>query len=207
VRRYGPAVVNVSMQQDGNVAARRALPPGMGEDNPFYRHFGAPFGFENSVTAGIVSAKGRPLPQDGYVPFIQSDVAVNPGNSGGPLFNLRGEVVGIQELDEALAKSFGLDRPRGALVASMEPGGPAAAADVQEGDVILPFNGHAVDSAGTLPAAVAATKPGRDVVLSANGRPVRNVEDLRAIVKDSKELVALLVQRGSARIFVPVELA
>ncbi len=56
---------------------------------------GAPFGFENSATAGIVSAKGRSLPQENYVPFIQTDVAVNPGNSGGPLFNLRGEVVGM----------------------------------------------------------------------------------------------------------------
>ncbi|HUI59842.1 MAG TPA: trypsin-like peptidase domain-containing protein, partial [Steroidobacteraceae bacterium] len=56
---------------------------------------GAPFGFENSVTAGIVSAKGRTLPDSGYVPFIQTDVPINPGNSGGPLFNMRGEVVGI----------------------------------------------------------------------------------------------------------------
>ena len=56
---------------------------------------GSPFGFENSVTAGIVSAKGRSLPQENFVPFIQTDVAVNPGNSGGPLFNLKGEVVGI----------------------------------------------------------------------------------------------------------------
>jgi serine protease Do len=56
---------------------------------------GAPFGFENSVTAGIVSAKGRSLPQENFVPFIQTDVAINPGNSGGPLFNMRGEVVGI----------------------------------------------------------------------------------------------------------------
>ena len=56
---------------------------------------GAPFGFENSVTAGIVSAIGRSLPQENYVPFIQTDVAVNPGNSGGPLFNMRGEVVGM----------------------------------------------------------------------------------------------------------------
>jgi serine protease Do len=56
---------------------------------------GSPYGFENSVTAGIVSAKGRSLPDDTYVPFIQTDVAVNPGNSGGPLFNLKGEVVGI----------------------------------------------------------------------------------------------------------------
>jgi serine protease Do len=56
---------------------------------------GSPFGFENSVTAGIVSAKSRTLPDSGYVPFIQTDVAVNPGNSGGPLFNLNGEVIGI----------------------------------------------------------------------------------------------------------------
>jgi serine protease Do len=56
---------------------------------------GSPFGFDHSVTAGIVSAKGRSLPSDSYVPFIQTDVAINPGNSGGPLFNLKGEVVGI----------------------------------------------------------------------------------------------------------------
>lgn len=56
---------------------------------------GSPFGFDNSVTAGIVSAKGRALPQENYVPFIQTDVAINPGNSGGPLFNLKGEVVGV----------------------------------------------------------------------------------------------------------------
>jgi serine protease Do len=59
---------------------------------------GSPFGFERSITAGIVSAKGRTLPEESYVPFIQSDVAVNPGNSGGPLFNLRGEVVGVNSL-------------------------------------------------------------------------------------------------------------
>ncbi|MDD2885328.1 MAG: DegQ family serine endoprotease [Dechloromonas sp.] len=56
---------------------------------------GSPFGFDNSVTAGIVSAKGRALPQENYVPFIQTDVAINPGNSGGPLFNMKGDVVGI----------------------------------------------------------------------------------------------------------------
>src|SRR5262249_14155110 len=56
---------------------------------------GSPFGFENSATAGIVSATARSLPSDNYVPFIQTDVAVNPGNSGGPLFNLNGEVIGI----------------------------------------------------------------------------------------------------------------
>jgi serine protease Do len=56
---------------------------------------GSPFGFENTVTAGIVSAKGRSLPQENFVPFIQTDVAINPGNSGGPLFNMKGEVVGV----------------------------------------------------------------------------------------------------------------
>src|SRR5688500_9354418 len=56
---------------------------------------GSPFGFENSVTAGIVSAKGRSLAQENFVPFIQTDVAINPGNSGGPLFNMNGEVVGV----------------------------------------------------------------------------------------------------------------
>ena len=56
---------------------------------------GAPFGFDNSVTAGIVSAKGRTLPDGSYVPFLQTDVAINPGNSGGPLFNLDGDVIGI----------------------------------------------------------------------------------------------------------------
>jgi serine protease Do len=59
---------------------------------------GSPFGFENSATAGIISATARSLPSDNYVPFIQTDVAVNPGNSGGPLFNLRGEVVGINSM-------------------------------------------------------------------------------------------------------------
>jgi serine protease Do len=56
---------------------------------------GSPFGFENSVTAGIVSAKSRSLPDENYVPFLQTDVAINPGNSGGPLFDLNGEVIGI----------------------------------------------------------------------------------------------------------------
>ena len=65
---------------------------------------GSPFGFENTVTAGIVSAKGRSLPQENFVPFIQTDVAINPGNSGGPLFNMRGEVIGVST---ATLSSFG----------------------------------------------------------------------------------------------------
>src|SRR5205085_2157715 len=130
---------------------------------------GSPYGLESSVTAGVVSAKGRSLPGD-QVPFIQTDVAVNPGNSGGPLFNARGEVVGInsqiysqtggyqgvsfaipidvatkikdqivatgkaqharlgvtiQDVNQALADSFKLDSPSGALVSSVEKGSPA----------------------------------------------------------------------------------
>jgi serine protease Do len=69
--------------------------PGLLKVGEWVAAIGSPFGFENSVTAGIVSAKGRSLPQENYVPFIQTDAAINPGNSGGPLFNLRGEVVGI----------------------------------------------------------------------------------------------------------------
>jgi serine protease Do len=290
---------------------------------------GSPFGLENTVTAGIVSAKGRSLPDDTYVPFIQTDVAVNPGNSGGPLFNLRGEVVGInsqiysrsggyqglsfaipidvamnvskqlqahghvtrgklgvgiQDVDQALADSFGLDVPRGALVSSVEKGGPAAMAGLREGAVILNFDGQAIDSAGQLPAAVAASDPGKavalqvwrdratrevsvelgqtnegekvaasadgtaagrlgmmvrplspeekqqtelgdglvvedvegaaaeagvrpgDIVIAANGTSVKSVEQLRSVVSGSKSHVALLVQRGDARVFVPIEL-
>ena len=172
---------------------------------------GAPFGFENSVTAGIVSAKGRSLPQENYVPFIQTDVAVNPGNSGGPLFNLNGEVVGmnsqiisrnggymglsfaipidvamdiadqlkskgkvergrlgvlIQEVTADLAESFGLKSPQGALVAEVEPGSPADKAGVQASDIILKFNGHAINASLDLPRMVGATLPGTNAKLS-----------------------------------------
>ncbi|WP_439536157.1 DegQ family serine endoprotease [Methyloversatilis sp.] len=166
---------------------------------------GSPFGFESSVTAGIVSAKGRSLPQENFVPFIQTDVAINPGNSGGPLFNLRGEVVGInsqiysrnggfmglsfaipidvamdiqsqlrangrvqrgrigvviQEVTKELADSFGMKRPEGALVSSVEPRGPAEVAGIVPGDVILRFDGKPVDGSGDLPRLVGGTKPG-----------------------------------------------
>jgi serine protease Do len=166
---------------------------------------GSPFGFESSVTAGIVSAKGRALPQENFVPFIQTDVAINPGNSGGPLFNLRGEVVGInsqiysrnggfmglsfaipidvamdiqsqlrahgrvlrgrigvviQEVTRELADSFGMKQPEGALVSSVEPRGPAEAAGIAPGDVILRFNGKPVDASGDLPRLVGGTRPG-----------------------------------------------
>jgi serine protease Do len=288
---------------------------------------GAPFGFENSVTAGIVSAKGRTLPDSGYVPFIQTDVPINPGNSGGPLFNMRGEVVGInsqiytrsggyqgvsfsipidvamgvsqqlqthghvtrgklgvviQNVDQGLADSFGLPQPEGALVSSVEKGGAAERAGVEPGDVILKLNGEPVKQSNELPAVIAGLAPGTtvklevwrqhntrevsvklaemedkrtasntehpqaggklglavrpltsqeqhqantqggllveqargpaadaglqqgDIVIAANGAPVSSIADLRNAVEKSKNHIALLVQRGETRLFVPV---
>ena len=171
---------------------------------------GAPFGFENTVTAGVVSAKGRSLPDDSAVPFIQTDVAVNPGNSGGPLFNTRGEVIGInaqiysrtggyqglsfaipidlalrvkdqivatgrveharlgvtiQEVNQALADSFKLDRPEGALVASVDPDGPAAKAGLESGDIIRKVDNRRIVASGDLPAIISLAKPGDTVAL------------------------------------------
>ena len=288
---------------------------------------GAPFGFENSATAGIVSAKGRSL-DSGYVPYIQTDVPINPGNSGGPLFNMRGEVVGInsqiysrsggyqgvsfsipidvamqveeqlqatghvtrgklgvviQNVTQGLADSFGLPRPAGALVSSVEKDGPAAQAGVEPGDVILKLNGATIDDSNELPVKVASVSPGTsvdleiwrnhaartlkvklgavddqrtaqsrqsqheeggklglavrpltgderrqgnvpggllverssgpaaeagiqpgDIVLAANGAPVTSAQALKSAVESSKGHIALLIQRGEARIFVPV---
>jgi serine protease Do len=287
---------------------------------------GAPFGFDNSATAGIVSAKNRPLNGDA-VPFIQTDVPINPGNSGGPLFNMQGEVVGvnsqiysrsggymgvsfsipidvamkvgtqlettghvtrgklgvaIQNVTQDLADSFGLPRPEGALVSSVEKGGPAAGAGIESGDVILKLNGEPVESTAELsekiaelgpgasatlevwrnhasrnvtvqlgkledqraasnreepgeggklglavrpltgeeqrqenvkgglvveqssgPAAAAGIQPG-DIVLAANGAPVSSAAALKSAVQSSKGHIALLIQRGEARIFVPI---
>ena len=287
---------------------------------------GAPFGFENSATAGIVSAKGRTL-DSGYVPFIQTDVPINPGNSGGPLFNMKGEVVGvnsqiysrsggyqgvsfsipidvamqvsgqlqasghvtrgkigvtIQRVTQGLSDSFGLPQPEGALVSSVEKGGPAEKAGVEPGDVILKLNGQPLNNSEELPVLVAGMTPGSsvnleiwrnhgaknltvtlgaledkrtaangapreqggklglavrplspeeqrqsntkgglvveratgpaaeagiqpgDVVLAANGATVNNADDLKSAVEKSKGHIALLIQRGEARIFVPV---
>ena len=291
---------------------------------------GSPFGFENSVTAGIVSAKSRSLPDSTYVPFIQTDVAVNPGNSGGPLFNMDGEVIGInsqiysrtggymglsfaipinvaikvkedlvrygkvtrgrlgvtiQDVNQALAKSFGLDKPTGAIVSSVEKGGPADKAGVKPGDIILKLGKENVDRSSELPNLVAGIQPGTktpievwrdgkrtslsvmigelneatvasakqsggessgklglavrplspaeskqveaeggvvvesaqgpaaragirpgDVILGVNGKPVHNPQELRNAVAKSDSVVALLVQRNEARIYVPVPL-
>jgi serine protease Do len=184
---------------------------------------GSPFGLENTVTAGIVSATSRSLPDGIYVPFIQTDAAVNPGNSGGPLLNIRGEVIGInsqiysvtggyqglsfaipidvaakvkdelisrgrvqrgrigigvQELTQPLARSFGLDKPGGALVTSVEANSPAAKAGIQPGDVILALNGARIERASELPLLVAQIKPGTRVTLEVWRKGERRVVPL-----------------------------
>lgn len=292
---------------------------------------GAPYGLTESATAGIVSAKGRELPGNSYVPFIQTDVAVNPGNSGGPLFNEHGAVVGInsqiysntggyegvsfaipidvadreaqqilehgkvehahlgvdvQGINQALAQSFKLQTPAGALVTKVEPDSPASRAGLESGDVILKFDGKPVTGNGSLAALVGSSQPGTtatldiwrnghsitkrvrlgnaaggqnselqannqngghgrlglavrpltpeeksqagvpsgllveqstgpaadagiqpgDIILSADGTALNNASQLRRIVRNHKNAIALLVQHGDQRIFVPVQL-
>ncbi len=146
-----------------------------------------------------------------YVPFIQTDVAVNPGNSGGPLFNMRGEVVGInsqifsrtggymglsfaipidvamdvrdqlvksgkvtrsrigvtiQNVNAQFAESFGLDRPHGALISSVQKDSPGEKAGLKPGDVILAVNGRSIETSSELPTIVARMKPGTEIELT-----------------------------------------
>jgi len=204
---------------------------------------GTPFGFEQSVTAGIVSAKGRSLPDGNYVPFIQTDVAINPGNSGGPLFNMKGKVVGInsqiysrsggymglsfaipidvamnvaeqiksqgkvsrgwlgvqiQDVTRQLAESFGMDRPHGALVAKVVPGGPAEKAGIQIGDIIVEFEGRTIETSGELPPIVGMTTVGKN----AKVKLIRQGDQEEMNVKIGL-LPAQSVQLGSADAEVP----
>ncbi|GGY75908.1 serine peptidase [Marinobacter zhanjiangensis] len=172
---------------------------------------GSPFGFDYTVTSGIISAIGRSLPSENYVPFIQTDVAINPGNSGGPLFNMDGEVIGInsqiytrsggfmgvsfaipiddamnvfqqlrddgrvargwlgvliQEVNRDLAESFGLSRPRGALIAEVMPDSPARQAGLEAGDIVLSYEGEAIERSADLPPMVGRTPIGEAAKLT-----------------------------------------
>ena len=290
---------------------------------------GSPYGLESTATAGIVSALGRSLPDDTSVPFIQTDVPVNPGNSGGPLFNANGEVVGInsqiytktggyqglsfsipidvaekikdqilahgkaeharlgvtaQEVNQDLADSFKLSSPSGALIASVEKDSAAEHAGLKPGDIIRKIDGRDIISSGDLASVInmdmpkqritmdvwrdgkpmtltatlgtldtsgvasggdnasaghgklgvalrpltpqeaqavgspglvvqqvegaaerAGIQPG-DVILSVNGVPATGVDQVRKAVDQAKGTVALLIQRGDGKIFVPVQL-
>lgn len=338
-RREFPATV-VGMDPETDVAVLKIEASGLPvvrigdpqrlEVGQWVAAIGSPYGLEHTVTAGIVSATSRSLPSEAYVPFIQTDVAVNPGNSGGPLFNLDGEVVGInsqiysrtggwqglsfaipidvamkiktqlvangkvtrgrlgvaiQEVDGSLADSFGLDRPMGALVTSVDEGSGAAVAGLRPGDIILAVDSTKVLRAVDLARAIADRAPGDevglevwrdgdrqvllarvgardtdvqvasaadaatpprlgvrvrpltasersesgldsgvlvsdvdgpaaragiqagDVILAINGTPVKDPQQLQGLLAAPQEQVALLVQRGATRIFVPVRLA
>ena len=192
---------------------------------------GSPFGLEQTVTAGIVSAKGRVIGSGPYDNFIQTDASINPGNSGGPLINTKGEVVGIntailaqgkgigfaipinmakdiapqlqekghvtrgwlgvsiQEMTPELAKSFGLTDNKGALVAQVMSGSPAEKAGIEQGDVIVEFDGKAISESKDLPQVVASTPVGKsvNVKLLRNGKTV----DRSVKVSEMEENVAV----------------
>jgi serine protease Do len=208
-RRTDVAVIKIDAK---NLPVVRFGDPNRLKPGEWVVAIGSPFGFENSVTAGIVSALGRSMPgeEQSPVPFIQTDVAVNPGNSGGPLFNLNGEVIGInsqiysqsggymglsfaipidvadgvrqqlvssgrvvrgrigvqiQEVNAQLAESFGLDRPRGALVGRVEPDGPADKGGLRAGDVILKVDGKVIENSSQVPLLISNVRPGQKTVL------------------------------------------
>ena len=191
---------------------------------------GNPYGLGGTVTAGIVSARARDINSGPYDDFIQTDASINRGNSGGPMFNTNGEVIGIntaifspsggsigigfaipsslarpviddlrkygktrrgwlgvriQSLDDDLAQSVGLTSDKGAMVASVTPGSPAAKAGVQRGDVILKFDGKEVSEMRKLPRIVAETQVGRTVDMDVwhNGK----VQTVQVQVGEMKE--------------------
>ncbi len=195
---------------------------------------GNPFGLENTVTAGIVSAMGRHINQGPYDNFIQTDAAINPGNSGGPLLNAKGEVVGIntaifsrgggnigigfaipidlakeiipqlkdrgrvtrgwlgvmiQKVTPDIAETFGLEEAQGALVADVVKDGPAAAAGLKQGDVIVEFDGKPVTDSSDLPLLVARTGVGKAVSLTIiRDKKREKVSVTVAELKDEEEL-------------------
>ncbi|MEF8699339.1 MAG: DegQ family serine endoprotease [Candidatus Accumulibacter sp. UW26] len=193
--------------------------PGLLKVGEWVVAIGSPFGFDNSVTAGIVSAKGRSLPQENYVPFIQTDVAVNPGNSGGPLFNMRGEVVGINSQIYSRSGGFmGISFAIPIDVAMDVQAQLRASGKVSRGRIGVVIQDvtkelaesfglsqaqgaavNAVEKGG--PAEKAGIEPG-DVILRFDGKPIASSGDLPRIVGSSKpgSRVTLQVWRkGTAR--------
>lgn len=199
---------------------------------------GSPFGFDYSVTAGIVSAKGRSLPRENYVPFIQTDVAINPGNSGGPLFNLDGEVIGInsqiysrtggfmglsfaipinmvmnivdqlkdsgrvargwlgvliQDVTRELAESFGMKKPRGALVAKVLPDSPAEKAGFEVGDIVIKFDDKKIIRSSNLPPVVGITPVGKNVAVEIlrKGKSKKLTVNLGELPEKDQELASI----------------
>ena len=199
---------------------------------------GNPFGLGGSVTAGIVSARGRDIQQGPYDDFIQTDAAINKGNSGGPLFNMAGDVIGIntailspsggsiglgfaipsgearvvidqlrqfhrarrgwlgvriQQVTPDIADTLGLHGAEGALVAGVNTGGPADRAHLQNGDVILTFNGQKLHESRTLPRVVAETPIDRQVPVEVwrNGKPQTVQVVVAEMPDDEKPAVAL----------------
>ena len=179
---------------------------------------GAPFGFDQTVTAGIISAKARSVGEQ-YVPYIQTDVAINPGNSGGPLINMAGEVIGInskilsisggsnglsfsipidlamdvvdqiksnggvsrgylgvgfQEVSYELAKSFGLDSSKGAIITSVGPNSPADKAGIKAGDIILEVVKKLIKNSVELPFVIGRYRPGdkADLLVVRDGKSI-----------------------------------
>ena len=203
---------------------------------------GNPFGLGGTITAGIISARARNINAGPYDDFIQTDASINRGNSGGPMFNLAGEVIGIntaifspsggsvgigfaipanlarpiiaqltefgrtrrgwlgvriQTVTDEIAEGLGLDEPRGALVAEVTPGGPAEASGLQAGDVVLSFDGRAVEAMRNLPRIVAETQIGKpvDVVVWRKGREAHISVEVGEL-EETPQLAAADPQQG-----------
>src|SRR5881394_1102279 len=178
---------------------------------------GQPFGFENTVTAGIVSAKSRSLPGDSYVPFIQTDAAVNPGNSGGPLFNLKGEVIGVNSQIysrsggyQGLSFAIPIDvamRVKDEIQKSGKVSHGRLGVAVQEVNQALAQNFGLKSPAGALVASVEKGSPGAkaelepgDVILKLDGKEISRSADLPPMVSSLKagSRVTLEVWRNGA---------
>jgi len=226
-REYKAKVIGADLRTDvallkidaTNLPAVQIGDPSKIEVGEWVAAIGAPFGFENSVTSGIVSAKGRTLPDESYVPFIQTDVALNPGNSGGPLFNMQGQVIGINSqiysgtggymgLSFAIPIDIAMD-----IVKQLQTSGKVTRGRIgvqaQELTVELAASFGLKEPEGALvsmvekggPAEKAGIMPG-DVILSFDGKPVEASADLARLVASTKPgttATAEIWRKGAAK--------